>query len=83
MAGQLSIESGSPVRAEGRDEDILDALVELVADIELAAALHLAEMDPVRSAVASALRAGRFAEGFEQDWPQGVASVPVAGQLAR
>ena len=66
MAGELSIENGSPVRAEGFDEDVLDGLVVLVAGIELAAALRLAEMDPVGSAIAGALETWGFAERFQQ-----------------
>ena len=57
MARELSIENGSPVRAEGFDEDVLDGLAVLVAGVELAVALRLAEMDPVRSAVGRALEA--------------------------
>ena len=71
-----------PVRAEGFDEDVLDGLAVLVAGIELAATLDLAEMDPVRRAVASALEAGGFAERFQQDGADAVAPQPVGGQLA-
>lgn len=37
MAGELSIENGIPVRAEGIGEDVLEGLVVLVAGIEFAA----------------------------------------------
>ena len=57
MAGELSIENGIPVRVEAFDEDVLDGLAVLVAGVELAVALRLAEMDPVRSAVGRALEA--------------------------
>ena len=63
MAGELSIEDSSPVRAKGLDEDVLDGLVVLVAGIELAAALRLAEMDPVRSAVASGWSVAQIVDG--------------------
>ena len=80
--GELSIENVFPVWAEGFDEDVLDGLVVLVAGVELAAALGLAEMDPVRSPVASALEARRFAERFAQDRADAIALVPVGQELA-
>ena len=48
---ELSIEDGFPVRAERFDEDVLNELVVLVAGIELAVTLGLAEMDPVGGSV--------------------------------
>ena len=67
MARELSIENGFPVRGEGFDKGVLNGQFELVAGIELAAALPLAEMDPVGRAVASALEARGFAECFQRD----------------
>ena len=61
---ELAIEGFFPVRAEGFDEDVFDGFGVLVAGIEFPAALGLAEMDPVGGAVAGALEARRFAEGF-------------------
>ena len=69
------------MRAEGFDEDVLDGLAVLVAGIELAATLGLAEMDPLRRAVASALEVGG-AERFQQGGADAVAPHPVGGQLA-
>lgn len=66
MAGELSTENCFPVRAEGFAEDVLDGQAELAAGVELAAALHLAEIDPIRSAVKGALEAPRFAERFQE-----------------
>ena len=45
--------------------------------VELAAALSLAEVDPVGGTVAGALEARGFAEGLEQDGAEAVAAVPV------
>ena len=53
-----------------------------MAGIEFAAALGLAEMDPVGGAVAGAEEARGFAEGFEQDGLDCVALVPVGGELS-
>ena len=75
MAGKLSIENGSPVRAKGSKENVLDGLVALAAGIELAAALRLAEMDPVRRAVASLAEALRFDKRLDQQ----MRGRPVAG----
>ena len=66
MAGELSIENGFPVGAEGFDEDVLNWLGVLVMSVELAAALSLAEVDPVGGTIAGALEARGFAEGLEQ-----------------
>ena len=49
---------------EGLEQDVLDREGELLADIELAAALGLADMDPVDGAVAGALEARGFEEGL-------------------
>ena len=68
---------------EGLEQDVLDREGELLADIELAAALGLADMDPVDGAVAGALLARGFAEGLQQDGPNAVALPPVGGQPAR
>ncbi len=51
---ELAIQDCLPVRAAGFDEDVPDGLVVLVTRIELAAALGLAEMDPVGGAIAGA-----------------------------
>jgi len=51
-----------PVRAKGFDEDVFDWLVVLVPRIELAAALRLAEMDPIGGAIAGAGEARRLAK---------------------
>ena len=50
--------------------------------VELAAALSLAEVDPVGGTVAGALEARGFAEGLEQDGAEAVAAVPVKRELA-
>ena len=54
----------------------------LMAAVELAAALGFADEDPVRAAVGGAVEARGFAEGFEQDGADGVASAPVVGQAS-
>ena len=82
MAGELSIENGFPVGAEGFDEDVLNWLGVLVMSVELAAALSLAEVDPVGGTIAGALEARGFAEGLEQHGADAVALLPVLGQLA-
>ncbi len=79
---ELAIEGFFPVRAEGFDEDVFDGLVVLVTSIEFAAALRLAQMDPVGGALAGALEARRFAERFEQNWTHAVALLPVVGELS-
>ena len=81
-AGGLAIEDFFPVRAEGFDEDVFDRLVVLVAGIEFAAALSLAQMDPVGGAVAGAGKARGFAEGLQQDGADSVALAPVVGELS-
>ena len=82
MAGELSIENGFPVGAEGFDEDVLNWLGVLVMSVELAAALSLAEVDPVGGTIAGALEARGFAEGLEQHGADAIALLPVLGQLA-
>ena len=79
---ELTIEDCFPVRAEGFDEDVFDGLVVLVTSIEFAAALGLAQMDPVGGALAGALEARRFAERFQQNWTHAVALLPVVGELS-
>ena len=78
----LAVEDGLPVRAERFDEDVLDRLGVFVASIQLAAALGLAQMDPVGGAVAGPGEAGCFAEGLQQHGSDAVALLPVLGQLA-
>ena len=60
----LAVEDLLPVRAEGFDEGVLDRLVVLVTRIELAAALRLAQMDPIVGAIAGAGKARSLAERF-------------------
>ena len=79
---ELAIEGFFPVRAEGFDEDVFDGLVVLVTSIEFAAALRLAQMDPVGGALAGALEARRFAERFQQHGTHAVALLPVVGELS-
>ena len=78
----LAVEDGLPVRAERFDEDVFYRLGVLVVSIQLAAALGLAQMDPVGGAVADPGEAGCFAEGLQQHAPDAVALLPVVGQLA-
>ena len=75
-------EDGAEVGVEGFEQDVLDGEGVLVADIELAAALSLADGDPVGGAVAGGLEAVGLAEGFQQDGADAVALVPVGGQAA-
>jgi len=49
VAAELAIEDCLPVRADRFDEEVLKGLGVLVANIELAAALGLAQMDPIAS----------------------------------
>ena len=79
---ELAIEDGFPVGAEGFDEDVLERLGVLVMSVELAAALSLAEVDPVGGTVAGALEARGFAERFQENRAQAVALLPVLGKLA-
>ena len=67
---------------DGFEEDVLDGESELVGGVELAAALGLADVDPVGGAIAGATEALAFAEGFEQDGSEAVAALPVEGQAA-
>ena len=79
---ELAVEDCLPVRAEGFDEDVFDGLVVLVTSVQLAAALRLAQMDPVGGAIAGALEARRFAERFQQNGTLAVALLPVVGELS-
>ena len=81
MAGEPSIENDFPVRAEGSDEDVLDVLVVLVAGIELAAALGLAEMNPVRSELATALDAQGLAG--QRGYGSVVTDFPLSGAIVK
>ena len=62
---ELAVEDFLPVRAEGLDEDVLDGLVVLVPSVQLAAALRLAQLDPVGGAIAGALEARGSAERLD------------------
>lgn len=73
MRGELPIENGSPVRAEGIDEAVLDGKAVLVGGVELAMARRSAEMDSVRSTVTSAVETWGFAGRFQEHRAQGVA----------
>ena len=64
------------------DPDAFDWLIFAMQGIELAATLGVAEVLPVGGFVASAGEARLLDEGFEQDGPIGVASLPVIGQAA-
>ena len=81
-AVELTIEDCFPIRAEGFDEDVLHGLVVLVTRVEFAAALRLAEMDPVGGAIAGTLKARRLAERFAQNRSRTVRPLPVVQQLA-
>ena len=78
----LLVQDGFPVGPKRLEVDVLDGAGELVAAVELAAALGFADEDPVRAAVGGAVEARGFAEGFEQDGADGVASAPVVGQAS-
>ena len=70
-----------PVGTKRFDEDVFDGQGVLVVRVEFAAALGLAEVEPVGSPLAGAAEARGFAEGFQQDGSDAVAAVPVGGQL--
>jgi hypothetical protein len=70
------------VAHERIDPDAFDGLSVAMQGIELAAALRIAEVSPVGGLVAGAGKTRFLDEGFEQDGPIGVASLPVIGQSA-
>jgi hypothetical protein len=78
FAAELSLE----VARKRIDPDAFDRLSVAVQDVELATALGIAEMLPVGGFVAGAGKARFLDEGFEHDWPIGVAGLPVGGQPA-
>ena len=51
-----------------------------MSGVELAAALGMADVYPVGSAIAGAMEAGLFDEGFEEDRLIGISSLPVERQ---
>src|SRR6202011_6395533 len=68
------------VACERIDPDAFDRLIVAMQNVELAAALGIAEVLPVGSLVAGAGKARLLDKGFEQDRPIGVAGLPVGGQ---
>src|SRR5216684_496632 len=68
------------VSRERIDPDAFDWLSVAMQDVELAAALRIAQVSPVGSLVAGAGKARLLDKGFEQDRPIGVAGLPVGGQ---
>jgi hypothetical protein len=68
------------VARERIDPDAFDWLSVAMQDVELAAALRIAQVSPVGSLVAGAGEARLLDKGFEQDRPIGVAGLPVGGQ---
>src|SRR5208337_763582 len=79
--GILSVaELGLEVARDRIDPDAFDRLSIAMQNVELAAALGVAEVLPVGGFVASAGKARLLDEGFEQDGPIGVARIPVIGQ---
>ena len=70
MGEGLAVEDQAPAGVDGLfEEDVLDGQGVLFADVELAASLGLADMDPVGGAIAGATEALAFAEGFDEDGP--------------
>ena len=65
---------------DGLEQDVFDGQGGAVVDIELAAALGLADMDPVGGSVAGALEASRVTEGLQEHGTLPVAVVPVQRQ---
>ena len=53
-----------------------------MVSVELAAALGVSEEGPVGGTVGGAVEAWAFAEGLEEDGPEGVALLPVVGEAA-
>lgn len=52
----LAVEDRAPAGVDGFEEDVFDGQDELLAGVELAAALGLSDMDPVGSAIAESCR---------------------------
>ena len=70
-------ESLPEVSAEREEEDVLDRYGKALVPIQLSATLGLADVNPVRRAVAGASEARLFDKGLEQDGRVAVATVPV------
>src|ERR1700677_229146 len=73
-------EAALEVARERVDPDAFDGLSVAMQNVELAAALRVAEMLPVGGPVAGAGKTRLLDEGFEQERPIGVARLPVIGQ---
>ncbi len=82
MEGGLAAEDRAPIGLERLEEDVLDGEGVFVADVELAAPLGLADVDPVGGSIAGAAEALRLAEGFQQHGTDAIALAPVVGKLA-
>ncbi len=81
--GELLGQGRAKARGEREDPDALDGKgVEPVA-VELAAALGVAEAEPVGGLVAGAGEALLFDEGLEEDGAVAVAREPVGGESSR
>ena len=82
VAGLFVAEVAAEVARERIGPNALDRLGIAMACVELATALGVAEILPVRGLVAGACEARLRNEGFEQDRAKGVARVPVLGQAS-
>lgn len=82
MNGEYGITIGDslPVRAERLDEAVLDELVVPRADIELSAALRLAEMDTVGDTIAGVAETWSFAERLRRTGRYAVYRHHISGQ---
>ena len=65
---------------EGLEQDAFDGQGGAVAEVELAAALGLADMDPVGGSTANAAETSRVTEGLQERGLPPVAVVPVLGK---
>ena len=73
-------EDRAEVFAEWEEEDVFDREGVAMFGVKLASALGLAGVDPVGSAIRSAVETGFIDEGFEEDWLISIASLPVERQ---
>ena len=66
---------------EGEEEDVFEREWVAVIGVKFAAALGMADVNPVGRAVAGAMEAGVVDEGFEEQRPIAISILPVEGDL--
>ena len=76
----LSAEDFPEERVQRIEPDLFERTGLAVLLLQFAAALSLADANPVGRLVGGAFEAGAFDEAFQQDWPVAIAPGPIGQQ---